>query len=98
MTGVGTSAYRCSPGIAWVKDAEQTLLIQEEKRRSWSLCGAEAVVWDLLVLAYPFPQTVRFFSALFACTTQEAEEILRTMLGEWEEKGIVCAVEGNQGG
>lgn len=93
MTDTGFLAYCCSPAIAWVKDTGQTLLVQEEERRWWSLYGTEAVIWDLCVLAYPFHKIVHFLSILLGFTVPEAEEILGTILHEWAEKGILC-IEG----
>jgi hypothetical protein len=95
MIDTGSLVYRCSPAIAWVKDAGQTLLVQEEKKCWWSLHGIEAVIWDLGVLAYPFHKIVRFMSILLGSTMPEAEEILGTILHEWVEKGILCVEEGD---
>lgn len=98
MMAAGSSTYRCSPTIDWVKDAGLTLLVRADDRRAWSLYGVEAAIWDLLVLSYPFHKVVHLLSILLACTTGEAEEILATTLEEWETKGIVNAVEESKGG
>lgn len=87
-------AYHCAPDIAWVKDDGLTLLVHQGGACSWRLNGAEVAIWDLLSLAYPFQKMVRFLSVLLACTPEDARGILVATLGEWEQKGIVCAAEG----
>lgn len=90
--------YCSTPGIAWVKDAELTLLVDEEQGRSWSLHGIEAAIWDLLTLAYSFPEIVQVVSLLARCGAEEASEIVTALLHTWEAQGIVCTTEGARDG
>jgi hypothetical protein len=87
--------YRCGPAIAWVKDADRTLLVQEEKARSWSLDGVEAVIWDLLVLNYPLKQLTCFLSVLLNASSEEANRTLLAIARKWETAGILQAEGGN---
>jgi hypothetical protein len=90
--------YRSVPGLAWVKDAELTLIVQHEEGRSWALRGLEAAIWDLLTLSYSFPRLVDAVALLAGCEPGEAAEIVMALLHEWEEQGIVCAGEGTERG
>jgi hypothetical protein len=92
MIGDRRSTYRCAPTIAWVKDAGQTLLVEEKGRRAWSLRGEEAVVWDLLNLGYSFDRTVAFLSDLLEIPGEEARMRLCGFIREWEVAGIVHTV------
>lgn len=87
--------YRCGPAIAWVKDADRTLLVQEEKARSWSLDGVEAVIWDLLALNYPARQITFFLSVFLDVSSEEANHTLLAVVQKWEKAGILQAVRGN---
>lgn len=97
MTGQQLRAYRCAPTIAWVKDATQTILVEEDKGRSWSLQGLEAVIWDLLALGYSLEKITCFLSVLLGSSGEEAEEELFAILHKWEKAGVVCVVKGREG-
>jgi hypothetical protein len=95
------AVYRCAPAIAWVKDAWQTILVDEETGKSWVLCGVEATIWDLLALNYPAEQIARLLSVLLALSPQQAAGTLSSAVRAWEQAGIVCAApqagEGSHG-
>jgi len=95
MIGDPMPAYRCSPSITWVKDSDQTILVEEEKGQSWSIHGVEAVIWDLLTLHYSLGRIVRFLSVLLNGSKDEAIESLLVAIQRWEEAGIICAMKGN---
>ncbi len=97
MTGQQLLAYRCAPTIAWVKDATQTILVEEEEGRSWSLQGLEAVIWDLLGLRYSQEKITRFLTVLLGCSGEEAEEELFAIMLKWEKSGVVCVVKDSKG-
>jgi len=81
--------YRCAPSIVWTRDEEQTLLIDGNKR-SWTLQGVEATLWDLLVLAYPYQRIVEFFSLLLRIPVDEARSLVLATLRQWQREGIVA--------
>lgn len=56
--------YHCSPSTIWVKDADQTLVVDRELGQSWVLCGVEAVIviWDLLRVGYSYRKIVPMLS------------------------------------
>lgn len=95
MTGERVLAYCCAAAVAWVKDADQTIVVEEETGRCWSMRGVEAAIWDLLTLDYSFEQIVRFLSALLNRSSEETTEALSTTMQRWEEAGILCAVREN---
>ena len=94
----GASTYRCVPTIVWVKDAEQTILVEEEARRSWILRGEEAAIWDWLTLNQSAERIVRFLSVLSGTSVEEARKALATILQGWEKAGVVQIVEGYRRG
>jgi hypothetical protein len=58
--------YHCSPSIIWVKDADQTLVVDRETGQSWALRGVEAVVWDLLTIGYSYQRIVPMLSLILS--------------------------------
>ena len=98
MIAGGASTYRCVPTIVWVKDAEQTILIEEAGNHSWILRGEEAAIWDWLTLNHPSERIVHFLSVLSGISTEEAGKALLVILQGWEKAGIVQAVEGDSRG
>jgi len=82
-------AYHSAPGIAWVKDAEQTIVVDRQSRAVWHLEGAEAVVWDLLVLGRPFGHIVRVVSLIAHVPEELARTSAVSMLEKWLDAGIL---------
>jgi hypothetical protein len=89
----GRLVYCCVPAVAWVKDADRTILIEEEKGQVWCLQGVEATVWDLLALNYTAAGIAGFLAVLWGGSVEEARKGLVSVLRDWERAGIVCAVE-----
>ncbi len=85
-------AYRCTPAITWVKDANQILLVDAEREQFWFIQGVEAAIWDFLALAYPYEKIVHFLSLMQDTSTDEAEKTLRASLFGWQKAGIVQLV------
>jgi hypothetical protein len=84
-----TQIYHCAPSIIWVREPDQTRLIDSAKGISWTLQGVEAAIWDLLVLAYPCQRVVTFLSTLLNVPAEEAKSILLAVLARWRQEGIV---------
>lgn len=81
--------YRCSPSIIWVKDTNQTLVVDRETGQSWALRGVEAVVWDLLTIGYSYQRIVPMLSLILSLSTEEAEYTLAGVLRKWRDASIV---------
>ena len=81
--------YCCSPSIVWVKDADQTLVVDKELGRSWALGGVEALVWDLLSVGYSYRRITRMLSLLLSLSVDEAEHTLGGVLQKWRRANIV---------
>jgi hypothetical protein len=92
------TTYQCAPAIVWVKDARQTLLVDQGRGQRWALHGAEAAIWDLLTLNYPFGRMAGFLSDLLGVSARDAAQQLLDVLHTWEQAGIVEAFEGNRRG
>ena len=91
-------AYRCAPGVVWVKDATQTILVNADTGSSWRLGGCDAAIWDLVCLGYQTEEIIRFLALLLDITPKAAGSRLRDTLHQWEDSGVVCGtVEGNCG-
>ena len=90
--------YRCSPSIAWVKDAGQTLVVDRETRQSWTLRGMEAVVWDLLAVGYPHRKIIPMLSLIHSLSVEEAKDALAEVLRKWREAGLVQVSREGDGG
>ena len=81
--------YRCAPSIVWAKDVDQTVVIDQETRHSWSLRGAEEVVWDLVTMGHSYRGIMRMLSLILSLPVEEAEGILVGALRQWRDAGIV---------
>jgi hypothetical protein len=89
------TVYCCVPAVVWVKDAGQTLLVEQERGQCWVLCGVEATIWDLLTLHYEFGRIVGFLSELLKLSGEEATQQLVAAIRNWEQAGIVHTLEGD---
>jgi hypothetical protein len=86
--------YACSPGLRWVKDGRQTLLVADATAESWTLAGHEAALWDYLALDLEYDDVARRFSALLAAPADEAERMLAGILAAWQQAGILTCSGG----
>jgi hypothetical protein len=82
--------YRCSPSILWLKDADQTILIDSENGETWSLRGVEAVIWDLLTLNYTSQMIAGVLPLLTGQAGAEPWSTFRALVQAWEKAGILC--------
>lgn len=98
MIADSASTYRCVSDIVWVKDAEQTILIEKAGKHSWIIRGKEAAIWDWLTLNHPSERIVRFLSVLSGTSTEETRKALAATLQGWEKAGIVQVTEGKRRG
>lgn len=90
--------YCCTPGIVWVKDTTQTILVDADTGSSWRLGSWHAAVWDLLCLGYQTVEIARFLALLLDITPEAAGRRLRDTLVQWEDNGVLCGgAEGNRG-
>ena len=90
--------YHCSPSIIWVKDADQTLVVDGELGQSWALRGAEAVTWDLLTVGYSSREIAQVLSLILSLSVEEAEHTLASVLRKWRYANIVqVSGEANDG-
>ncbi|MBN1936022.1 MAG: hypothetical protein JW934_15240 [Anaerolineae bacterium] len=81
-----TIVYLCAPDIEWVRDKDQTILV-DKRGQSWSLEGIEAAAWDWLVLGYSYKDMVRFMRVAFENQTPDVAMIL----SHWHDVGILQA-------
>jgi hypothetical protein len=81
--------HRCSPSIIWVKDADQTLVVDREMGQLWALHGAEAVIWDLLTVGYSSRKIIPMLSLIFSLSVEEAEHTFADVLRKWRDANIV---------
>lgn len=86
--------YACPKGTESVRDTNQTLVVDAQHGRTWMLRGEEAVIWDWLMLAYPYARMVKTMAALRHITAVEAEERLLGWLGRWRDAGLLIPMGG----
>lgn len=96
MGGQNGLAYGPAPGITWVKDAGQTILVDGLGGRSWILYGLEAAAWDLLALGYEFEGVVGALALLAGVDDEQGRTMLLATTRRWQEVGILCAAEGER--
>lgn len=90
--------YCCAPAVAWLRDADQILLVDPARKQFWPIRGAEAAIWDFMILAYPYEKIVRFLSLLLGTSTGEAKKIFLAVLRDWQRRGVIQVVEENKRG
>ena len=90
--------YRCSPSIVWVKDAGQTLVVDEETEQFWALRGAEAVVWDLLAVGYSYRKIIQMLSLIYSLSVEKARDTLVGVLQKWKNANIIRVPGGSNDG
>jgi hypothetical protein len=73
----------------WVKDAGQTLLVDRETGQSWLLYDAEAMIWDLLIVGYPYEKIIQMISLVLSLSEERAEHTLSGVLRTWQKAGII---------
>jgi hypothetical protein len=88
----GGRCYHCAPGIVWARDAEETILVDEARGRAWRLAGVEAAIWDWLAGGYDTGRIAHFLALATGVPEAGAWRSLKTIIGGWEEEGIL---EGN---
>jgi len=81
--------YHCSPSTIWVKDADQTLVVDRELGQSWTLRGVEAVIWDLLTVGHSCQKAVQVLSLILSLSVEEAEHTFAGVLRKWKDASIV---------
>jgi len=96
MGGQNGPAYGPAPGVTWVKDADQTILVDGLGGRSWILHGLEAAAWDLVALGYSFEGAAGSLALLAGIEEEQGRSMLSATVRRWQEAGILCAAEGKQ--
>lgn len=81
--------FSCGPSIIWTRDRDRTFLVDSHTPSSWMLQGTEAMVWDLLVLAYAYPKMVTLLSVVLGVPTGEVRGLLLDILVKWHKQGIL---------
>jgi hypothetical protein len=90
--------YHCAPSIIWVKDADQTLVVDRGTGQSWALRGVEAVVWDLLSVGYSYHRIIPMLSVMLSLSAEEARRTLADVLRTWQDVSILrVSGEANDG-
>lgn len=92
-TSTKNRTFVCSPTLVWVKDVNQTLLIDPNKELFLTLKGVEAATWDWLTLAYPYEKTLHFLALLSGGSPESAAEQLHAILCAWRQAGIIQNAE-----
>jgi hypothetical protein len=94
MSGQNGLAYGPAPGITWLKDAEQTILVDGLGGKSWILHGLEAAAWDLMALGYSFEGVAGFLALLAGVDDEQGRMMLLATVRRWQGVGLLCAAEG----
>lgn len=85
----GRLSYRCPPSITWVRDADQTLVVDQQTEQSWTLRSVEAAVWDLLAMGYTCRRMVSMLSLILSSSMAEAGRTFVGMLRQWQDAHVV---------
>jgi hypothetical protein len=79
----------CPASIRWVKDADQILVVDEQRGIQVVLRGRDAAIWDWLTLMYSYPRLVNLLAVLQAIPADEAERQLMDVLSAWQSSGLL---------
>jgi hypothetical protein len=93
MSGQNGLAYSPAPSITWVKDADQTILVDSLGGKSWALVGLEAAVWDLMALGYTAEGITDAMAISAGVEGEQGRAMLWAMVRRWQAAGILSAAE-----
>jgi len=89
----GILVYECSPVIVWVRDAQQTILVNEETGDSWILQDVESVIWDWLAVTRSSDEITQMLSLALSLSVEEAARTFSGVCQNWLEAGILRAAK-----
>jgi hypothetical protein len=81
--------YECSPTIVWVRDAQQTLLVDRETGDSWILPDVEAMIWDWLSVGRSHEEIVQMLCLILELPVEEGVSVLSDVCEDWQGAGIL---------
>lgn len=86
-----TTTFRCAPHISWLRDAGRVVLLDStpERPRSQTLCGLDAVVWDLLVQRTRWDELCRTVALVERSTPAEVAPRVRAALDALVSTGVL---------
>lgn len=80
-------------GISWRRDVSGTIVVNELDGRAHRITGIAEVIWDCLLLSYPYPKIIDVVSQLTSSTLAGAEEETFAHLCEWRDLGLLTVQE-----
>ena len=90
--------YYCSPAIVWVKDADQTLVVDRATGQSWSMRGTEAVVWELLTVGHSRSRAAQLLSLILSVPARGGRHTLADVVQRWRDANLIEVCEEAVGG
>ena len=93
MTAGQTMQFINAAGISWRRDGSGTIVVNDRDRRAHRITGIAEVVWDCLLLSYPYPKIVETVAQLSSSTLASADEDIYALLCEWRDLGLVAVKE-----
>jgi len=84
-------------GLVWVDQGAQVIIVDEVRKRTYTLQGVEAVLWGWLALEYSYLKLIELLAAVYQKTIQEAETILVAVLDKWRADGLMVLKEKRDG-
>lgn len=80
-------------GISWRRDVCGTIIVNELDGRAHRFTGIAEVIWDCLLLSYPYSKIVNMVAQLTSSTLAAADEETFTHLCEWRDLGLLTVKE-----
>jgi hypothetical protein len=91
-------SLQCPQGLHWVKDADQVIVVDEERNIPIVLTGIEVPIWEWLTLEYPYSKLLKLTTLLLETKTEEAAaEKLSTIMHNWQTLGLLETSEASNG-
>ena len=75
--------------LMWVRDREQILVLDEQRREIHILQGAEAVVWLWLTQVYSYPRILGLLTTMLDLPFDQTEELLRAIFQNWRRTSLL---------
>jgi hypothetical protein len=82
---------------AWLRDGDQTLVLDERRQRTWTLRGDEAAAFDLIASGYSRDRLVDLLCLLKPLPQAEAEIYWGQVIAKMEQEGILPSHAGRAG-
>lgn len=82
------SKYRCQSGVSWGVELRNTIIIDGNSGRVWTLEYPEAAIWDLLTRGCRIDRIIAMISAIADVEEPSAAKCVHSAIIKWTYAGL----------